>query len=49
MRVGTLALAVGVLAPAGPAVRAQAPTTIQAAVDAAVAKYKGLKDGSNAD
>jgi glutaminase len=48
-QVGLLTVAVGTLAFTGPAVQAQAPTNIQAAVDAAFAKYKGLKEGKNAD
>ena len=48
-QVGLLAVAVSTLAFTGPAVQAQAPTNIQAAVDAAFAKYKGLKEGKNAD
>ena len=32
-----------------PALRAQAPAEIQAAVDAAYAKYKSLQEGKNAD
>ena len=44
------ALALGFTAlVAGPSVRAQAPATIQTAVDAAYAKYKDLKEGKNAD
>lgn len=46
---GLLALAVGALVSAGPALEAQAPADVQAAVDAAFAKYKGLKEGKNAD
>ena len=37
------------VADARPALRAQAPADIQAAVDAAYAKYKGLQEGKNAD
>ena len=48
-QIGLLAVAVGTLAFTGPAVQAQAPTSIQAAVDAAFAKYKDLKEGKNAD
>ncbi len=39
-------VAIGVTAPA---LRAQAPAEIQAAVDAAYAKYKSLQEGKNAD
>ena len=38
-----------VLALAAPAARAQTPAEIQAALDAAYAKYKDLKEGKNAD
>jgi glutaminase len=48
-QIGLLTVAVGTLAFTGPAVQAQAPTNIQAAVDAAFAKYRGLKEGKNAD
>ena len=48
-QVGLLAVAVSTLVFTRPAVQAQAPTNIQAAVDAAFAKYKGLKEGKNAD
>jgi glutaminase len=48
-QIGLLAVTVGTLAFTGPAVQAQAPASIQAAVDAAFAKYKGLKEGKNAD
>ena len=44
-----LALAVGALVFTGPSLNAQAPTNIQAAVDAAYAKYRGLQEGKNAD
>jgi glutaminase len=37
------------LAIAAPALRAQAPADPQAAIDAALAKYKGLQEGKNAD
>ena len=47
---GALALvAVAGLITAAPALRAQAPSNVQAAVDAAYAKYKGLQEGKNAD
>jgi glutaminase len=39
-----LALALGI-----PSLRAQAPTDVQPAIDAAYAKYKTLKEGKNAD
>jgi glutaminase len=50
-QLGLLAVAVGTLAFTNPALQAQAPAAanIQAAVDAAFAKYKGLKEGKNAD
>ncbi len=44
-----VAAAVAVLALAAPAARAQTPAEIQAALDAAYAKYKDLKEGKNAD
>jgi glutaminase len=44
-----LTAAVGMLALTGPALHAQGATDIQAAVDAAFAKYKGLREGKNAD
>jgi len=46
---GLLTLCAGALALTGPSLQAQAPTGIQAAVDAAYAKFKGLKEGKNAD
>jgi glutaminase len=49
VQVGVLALAVGALTLAGPTLQAQVPASIQAAVDAAYAKYKTLKEGKNAD
>ncbi len=51
-RVSRTALAAFVcagLALGGPALTAQTPAAIQAAVDAAYAKYKGLQEGKNAD
>jgi len=46
----TLALvAIVALVTRGPALQAQAADDIQAAVDAAYAKYKGLQEGKNAD
>ena len=44
-----LALAVVVLAVVAPMAQAQTPTEIQAALDAAHAKYLNLKEGKNAD
>jgi glutaminase len=44
-----LAIAVLGLAIAAPAAMAQTPTEVQAALDAALAKYKDLKEGKNAD
>ena len=51
MRDGVRLLAVAAvgLALAAPAARAQSATEIQAALDAAYAKYKDLKEGKNAD
>jgi len=43
-----LAAVVGLLT-TGPGLQAQAPGNVQAAVDAAYAKYKGLQEGKNAD
>jgi len=50
-RVGVGALVLGLAASilTAPALRAQAPGDLQAAVDAAYAKYKGLQEGKNAD
>ena len=42
-------MAVVVLGVAAPAARAQTPAEIQAALDAAHAKYQTLKEGKNAD
>lgn len=44
-----LALAVAALVVAGPVAQAQTPAEIQAALDAAYAKYQTLKEGKNAD
>jgi glutaminase len=44
-----VAVALGVLLPALPAVSADSPAAIQAALDAAYEKYKGLREGKNAD
>jgi glutaminase len=44
-----VAAAVAAMALAAPAARAQTPADIQAALDAAHAKYKDLKEGKNAD
>jgi glutaminase len=49
LTIGTLALPLAALITAVPALRAQAPGEVQAAVDAAYAKYKGLQEGKNAD
>ena len=43
------ALALGLFTHSLPPVAAQAPATVQQAVDAAYAKYQGLKEGKNAD
>jgi glutaminase len=43
------AWSVGAVVLAGPTLQAQAPAAIQAAVDAAYAKYKSLNEGKNAD
>ena len=43
------ALAFGLFTHSLPSVAAQAPANVQKAVDAAYAKYKGLKEGKNAD
>src|SRR5436189_6364079 len=51
-RVSRTALAAFVcagLALGGPTLTAQTPAAIQAAIDAAYAKYKGLQEGKNAD
>jgi glutaminase len=48
-RVALLAVTAGTLALTGPALQAQTPAAIQAAVDAAYARYRGLKEGKNAD
>jgi glutaminase len=48
-RVGLLLAAGASLALAAPAARAQSATEIQAALDAALAKYKDIKEGKNAD
>jgi glutaminase len=47
--IGACALALGVLMLAGPQLAAQAAGDAQKAVDAAYAKFKGLKEGKNAD
>jgi glutaminase len=44
-----LAAAIVMLGLLSPAVQAQTPAEIQAALDAAYAKYKGLQEGKNAD
>jgi glutaminase len=49
VRAGLLALPLSALVLTVPALQAQAPTAVQAAVDAAYAKYKGLQEGKNAD
>jgi glutaminase len=49
MRTISSAALVASLAITAPALRAQAPADVQAAVDAAYAKYKGLQEGKNAD
>ena len=49
IQVALLTVGVGALALTGPSLHAQAPAGVQAAVDAAFAKYKGLKEGKNAD
>src|SRR5215203_53650 len=46
--ISTAAL-VASLAITAPTLRAQVPADVQAAVDAAYAKYKGLQEGKNAD
>jgi glutaminase len=48
-RAALLAVTAGTLALTGPALQAQTPAAIQAAVDAAYARYRGLKEGKNAD
>jgi glutaminase len=48
-RVALALAAVAGLIAAAPVLRAQAPSNMQAAVDAAYAKYKGLQEGKNAD
>jgi glutaminase len=48
-RVGLLLAAGASLALAAPAARAQSATEIQAALDAALAKYKDINEGKNAD
>ena len=47
--VGALVLSLAASILTVPALRAQAPGDLQAAVDAAYAKYKGLQEGKNAD
>ncbi len=45
----SIAACLAAVALAAPTLRAQAPSNVQAAVDAAYAKYKGLQEGKNAD
>ena len=45
----SIAACLAAVALAAPILRAQAPSNVQAAVDAAYAKYKGLQEGKNAD
>ena len=49
IRTVSIASCLVAIAVTAPALRAQAPTEIQAAVDAAYAKYKSLQEGKNAD
>ena len=47
--VGAAALGLGLLAATPPVIEAQAAADVQKAVDAAYAKFRGLKEGKNAD
>lgn len=49
LRASAFVLTVSALALTGAPIEAQAPAGVQAAVDAAYAKYKDLKEGKNAD
>ena len=49
LSLGAGAIALGMLTMATPALHAQAAGDVQKAVDAAYAKFKGLKEGKNAD
>jgi glutaminase len=49
LRASALALTIGAVTFGVPQLHAQAPAGVQAAVDAAYAKYKDLKEGKNAD
>jgi glutaminase len=49
MLAGLAAVALALVATTGPSIEAQGGGNVQAAVDAAFAKYKGLQEGKNAD